>query len=191
MVVMTLYGILSITLFVLWIKHKSVLRQRQKLASKIGSMKGNLVQTSEKLDLLSRGVDTILSDAPEVHELLGVHKSLEAAESLLFNQGIPVSNSESCAIASHAARSLLEHYEEGDPEEERIILQGLKPLSKRLAAILTEAEMKAEDVELSANEHRRLGELFHSIERFDWAADCYHRANDLDPEDEAALRSLS
>ena len=89
MVVMTLYGILSITLFVLWIKHKSVLRQRQKLASKIGSMKGNLVQTSEKLDLLSRGVDTILSDAPEVHELLGVHKSLEAAESLLFNQGIP------------------------------------------------------------------------------------------------------
>ena len=191
MVVMTLYGILSITLFVLWIKHKSVLRQRQKLASKIGSMKGNLVQTSEKLDLLSRGVDTILSDAPEVHELLGVHKSLEAAESLLFNQGIPVSNSESCAIASHAAKSLLEHYEEGDPEEERIILQGLKPLSKRLAAILTEAEMKAEDVELSANEHRRLGELFHSIERFDWAADCYHRANDLDPEDEAALRSLS
>ena len=116
MVVMTLYGILSITLFVLWIKHKSVLRQRQKLASKIGSMKGNLVQTSEKLDLLSRGVDTILSDAPEVHELLGVHKSLEAAESLLFNQGIPVSNSESCAIASHAAKSLLEHYEEGDPE---------------------------------------------------------------------------
>ena len=51
--------------------------------------------------------------------------------------------------------------------------------------------MKAEDVELSANEHRRLGELFHSIERFDWAADCYHRANDLDPEDEAVLRSLS
>ena len=191
MVVMTLYGILSITLFVLWIKHKSVLRQRQKLASKIGSMKGNLVQTSEKLDLLSRGVDTILSDAPEVHDLLGVHKSLEAAESLLFNQGIPVSNSESCAIASHASKSLLEHYEEGDPEEERIILQGLKPLSKRLAAILTEAEMKAEDVELSANEHRRLGELFHSIERFDWAADCYHRANDLDPEDEKALRSLS
>ena len=191
MVVMTLYGILSITLFVLWIKHKSVLRQRQKLASKIGSMKGNLVQTSEKLDLLSRGVDTILSDAPEVHDLLGVHKSLEAAESLLFNQGIPVSNSESCAIASHATKSLLEHYEEGDPEEERIILQGLKPLSKRLAAILTEAEMKAEDVELSANEHRRLGELFHSIERFDWAADCYHRANDLDPEDEKALRSLS
>ena len=86
---------------------------------------------------------------------------------------------------------MLEHYEEGDPEEERIIVQGLKPLSKRLAAILTEAEMKAEDVELSANEHRRLGELFHSIERSDWAADCYRRANDLDPEDETALRSLS
>ena len=191
MVILTLYGVLSITLFVLWIKHKSVLRQRQKLASRIGSMKGNLTQTSEKLDLLSRGVDTILSDAPEVHDLLGVHKSLEAAESLLFNQGIPVSNSESCAIASHAAKSLLEHYEEGGAEEERVIVQGLKPLSKRLAAIFTEAEMRAEDIELSANEHRRLGELFHSIERFDWATDCYSRANDLDPEDEAALRSLS
>ena len=191
MVVMTLYGILAVTLFILWIKHKSVLRQRQKLASKIGSMEGNLVHTSEQLDLLSRGVDTILSDAPEVHELLGVHKSLEAAESLLFNQGIPVSNSEACAIASHAAKSLLEHYGEGNPEEEIEIVQGLKPLSKRLAAILTEAEMKAEDVELSADEHRRLGELFHSIERFDWAADCYYRANDLNPEDETALRSLS
>ncbi len=86
---------------------------------------------------------------------------------------------------------MLENYEEGGAEEERVIVQGLKPLSKRLAAILTEAEMRAEDIELSANEHRRLGELFHSIERFDWATDCYSRANDLDPEDEAALRSLS
>ena len=191
MAILTLYGVLSITIITLWIKHKSVLRQRHKLASRLGSMKGNLTETSERLDLLSRGVDTILSDAPEVHELLGVHKSLEAAESLLFNQGIPVSNSESCAIASHAAKSLLGHYEGTDPEEELGIVQGLKPLSKRLAAILTEAEMKAEDIELSANEHRRLGELFHSVERFDWAADCYQRANDLDPEDEAALRSLS
>ena len=154
-------------------------------------MKGNLADTSERLDLLSRGVDTILSDAPEVHNLLGVHKSLEAAESLLFNQGIPVSNSESCAIVSHAVKALLSHYPEGGPEDESSIVQGLKPLSKRLSAILTEAEMKAEDIEISAAEHRRVGELFHSVERFDWAADCFQRANDLDPEDESALRSLS
>ena len=191
MAILTLYGALSITLLALRIRHKSVLRQRKRLALKLGSMKGNLAETSERLDLLSRGVDTILSDAPEVHDLLGVHKSLEAAESLLFNQGIPVSNSESCAIVSHAVKALLSHYPEDGPEDERSIVQGLKPLSKRLAAILTEAEMKAEDVELSAAEHRRAGELFHSVERFDWAADCFQRANDLDPEDESALRALS
>lgn len=191
MAILTLYGALSITLLALWIRHKSVLRQRKRLALKLGSMKGNLADTSERLDLLSRGVDTILSDAPEVHNLLGVHKSLEAAESLLFNQGIPVSNSESCAIASHAVKALLSHYPEDGPENESSIVQGLKPLSKRLSAILTEAEMKAEDIEISAAEHRRIGELFHSVERFDWAADCFQRANDLDPEDESALRSLS
>ena len=191
MAILTLYGALSITLLALWIRHKSVLRQRKRLALKLGSIKGNLTETSERLDLLSRGVDTILSDPPEVHDLLGVHKSLEAAESLLFNQGIPVSNSESCAIVSHAVKALLSHYPEDVPEDGRRIVQGLKPLSKRLAAILTEAEMKAEDVEISASEHRRAGELFHSVERFDWAADCFQRANDLDPEDESALRSLS
>ena len=191
MAILTLYGALSITLLALWIRHKSVLRQRKRLALKLGSIKGNLTETSERLDLLSRGVDTILSDAPEVNDLLGVHKSLEAAESLLFNQGIPVSNSESCAIVSHAVKALLSHYPEDVPEDGRSIVQGLKPLSKRLAAILTEAEMKAEDVEISASEHRRAGELFHSVERFDWAADCFQRANDLDPEDESALRSLS
>jgi len=191
MAILALYGVLSATLLALWIRHKSVLRQRKRLALKLGSMKGNLNETSERLDLLSRGVDTILSDAPEVHDLLGVHKSLEAAESLLFNQGIPVSNSESCAIVSHAVKALLSHYPEDGSEDERSIVQGLKPLSKRLASILTEAEMKAEDVEISAAEHRRAGELFHSVERFDWAADCFQRANDLDPEDESALRSLS
>ena len=191
MAILTLYGVLSVTLLALWIRHKSVLRQRKRLALKLGSMKGNLTETSERLDLLSRGVDTILSDAPEVHDLLGVHKSLEAAEALLFNQGMPISNSESCAIVSHAVKALLSHYPENGPEDERSLVQGLKPLSKRLAAILTEAEMKAEDVEISAAEHRRVGELFHSVERFDWAADCFQRANDLDPEDESALRSLS
>jgi len=188
MAVLTLYGVLSIALFVLWLKHKSVLKQREKMMSRLGSVKGNLSETTQKLDLLSRGVDTILSDSPQVQNLLGVHRSLESAESLLFNQGIPISNSESCAIATHAVKSLLQHYVSSDEGIE--ITPGLKPLTKRLAAILTEAEMKAEDVEISADEHRRMGELFHSIDRGDWAADCFRRANELDPEDELALRSL-
>ncbi|MBI87757.1 MAG: hypothetical protein CMB67_01835 [Euryarchaeota archaeon] len=191
MAIITLYGVLSVALFALWIKHKTVLRQREKMAFKLGSMKGNLSKTSERLDLLSRGVDTILSDSPEVHHLLGVHRSLESAETLLFNQGIPVSNSEACAIATHAAKSLLEHYPESAIEYGEKPVSGLNPLSKRLSAILTEAEMKAEDIELSAGEHRRLGELLHFVDRFDWAADCFQRANDLNPEDESSLRSLS
>ena len=117
------------------------------MAAKLGSMRGNLSDTSDRLDLLSRGVDTILSDAPEVHDLLGVHRSLESAESLLFNQGIPISNSESCAIASHAARALLNHYPETTREGEKSPVPGLMPLSKRLAAIFTEAEMTDEDIE--------------------------------------------
>ena len=191
MAILTLYGLLSIALLALWIKHQTVIRQRHKLAAKLGSMRGNLSETTDRLDLLSRGVDTILSDAPEVHDLLAVHRSLESAESLLFNQGIPISNSESCAIASHAAKALLNHYPEKNEEDKADAVPGLNPLSKRLAAILTEAEMRAEDIELSAGEHRRLGELLHLVERFDWAADCFQRANDLDPEDESALRSLS
>tara|TARA_B100000575_G_scaffold57141_1_gene43017 strand:- start:2519 stop:4816 length:2298 start_codon:yes stop_codon:yes gene_type:complete len=191
MALLSLYGVLSIALLLLWIKHKTVRKQRDRIAVKLGSMKGNLSDTSDRLDLLSRGVDTILSDSPRVHDLLSVHKALESAESLLFNQGIPISNSESCAIATHAAKEILIHYPGSNNDEERKQTPGLGPLSKRLSAILTEAEMKAEDIELSAEEHRRIGELFHSIERFDWAADCFQRANELDPEDESALRSLS
>ena len=191
MAILSLYGVLSVALFALWLKHKSVLRQRERMMDKLGSVRGNLSETTQRLDLLSRGVDTILSDAPEVHDLLEVHRSLESAESLLFNQGIPVSNSESCAIASHAAKAVLKHYPPRSLADESPALPGLIPLSKRLAAMLTEAEMKSEDIELSAGEHRRLGELFHSADRADWAADSFHRANDLDPEDESALRSLS
>ena len=186
MAILTLYGVLSIALFALWLKHRTVLSQRERMLSKLGSVKGNLNDTSLRLDLLSRGVDTILSDSPEVHGLLGAHRSLESAESLLFNQGMPVSNSESCAIASHASKSILSHYTDSD-ENNRPNVPGPRPLTKRLAAMLTEAEMKAEDIELSADEHRRLGELFHSAERTDWASDCFQRANDLDPEDELSL----
>ena len=189
--ILTLYAVLSFALFALWLRHRSVLSQREKMLDKLGSVRGNLNDTSQRLDLLSRGVDTILSDSPEVHGLLGAHRSLESAESLLFNQGIPVSNSESCAIASHASKALLKHYPTSDNTEGPTQITGLKPLSKRLAAILSEAEMRAEDIEISADEHRRLGELFHATGRSDWAADCFQRANDLDPEDESALRSLS
>ncbi len=76
MAILTLYGILSLALLALWLKHKSVLSQRKRMADKLGSMKGNLSETSERLDLLSRGVNTILSDAPEVQDLLSVHRSL-------------------------------------------------------------------------------------------------------------------
>ena len=93
--------------------------------------------------------------------------------------------------ASHAARALLNHYPETSRDGEKSPVPGLMPLSKRLAAIFTEAEMKAEDIELTAGEHRRLGELLHLVARFEWAAACFQRANDLDPEDESALRSLS
>ena len=87
MALLSLYGVLSIALLLLWIKHKTVRKQRDRIAVKLGSMKGNLSDTSDRLDLLSRGVDTILSDSPRVHDLLSVHKALESAESLLFNQG--------------------------------------------------------------------------------------------------------
>ena len=190
MAILTLYGVLSIALFVLWLKHRTVLSQRERMLNKLGSVKGNLDDTSQRLDLLSRGVDTILSDSPEVHGLLGAHQALESAETLLFNQGIPISNSESCAIASHASKAILKHYPSSSDENHQNV-PGLRPLTKRLGAMLTEAEMKAEDIELSADEHRRLGELFHSTERSDWASDCFQRANELDPEDESALRSLS
>ena len=84
----------------------------------------------------------------------------------------------------------MKHYPETGGETSEPI-PGLIPLAKRLAAILTEAEMKAEDIEISAGEHRRLGEILHLVSRFDWAADCFQRANELDPDDESSLRSLS
>ena len=77
MAILTLYGVLSIALFVLWLKHRTVLSQRERMLNKLGSVKGNLDDTSQRLDLLSRGVDTILSDSPEVHGLLGAHQALE------------------------------------------------------------------------------------------------------------------
>ncbi len=189
--VLSLYGVLALTLLGLWLKHKSVLKQREKMHARLGSMKGDLSATSKQLDLLSRGVETILSDSPEVHELLGVHQSLESAESLLFNQGIPISNSEAVAIATHAAKAILHHHSSDVISEGRPIVAGLIPLSKRFAAVITEAEMRAEDIELTADQHRRLGELFLASERSGWAEDCYKRANELDPEDETALRSLA
>ena len=188
--IITLLFALGIIFFTLWIKHRNLLKQRRRIVEKLGFVKENLSETSNKLDLLSRGVDTILSETPKVRGLLGVHQSLESAEALLFNQGIPISNSESCAIASHAAKSILNHYP-GNSNENDYIIPGLHPLVERLASMLHQSDMMAEDIELSANEHRRLGELFYAINRTDWAADCFIRANDLDPEDEKTLLSLA
>jgi tetratricopeptide (TPR) repeat protein len=162
------------------------------MRTKLGNLQGNLASTSNRLDLLSRGVDTILGETPEVHELLSVHKSLESAESLLFEQDVTISSSESCAIATHAARSILSNYlNDSETEESENILPGIIPLVLRLDAILTEAEMKSEDLELNGDEQRGLGELFHESGKFDRATDFYRRANLLSPESSSILLSLA
>ncbi len=190
--ILTLYALLGIALLTLWLRHQAVLRQRERMRDKMGSLQGDLSDTSQRLDLLSRGVDTVLSETPEVHGLLDAHKSLESAETLLFEQGVNVSSSESCAIATHAAKTILQHYpglvsDEGQKE----VMPGLLPLVERLDAILNEAEMQAEDLELNGDEHRRLGELFHGIDRIIRASDFYRQAHSLSAEDAEALKALA
>tara|TARA_B110000014_G_C20116850_1_gene590115 strand:+ start:486 stop:2780 length:2295 start_codon:yes stop_codon:yes gene_type:complete len=188
--ILALYGILGVTVLALWLRHRSVLGQRDKMMNRMGALQTNLTDTTQRLDLLSRGVDTILGETPEVRNLLGVHRKLESAENLLFDQGVAVSSSESCAIASHAAKAIIEKHS-GGSEEGTSILPGLLPLVERLDAILTEAEMRAEDLELNGSEQRILGELFHASARTSRAADCYRMANSMDPEDSSSLRSLA
>ena len=191
-IILALYGLVGIALATLWLRHQSVLRQRDEMRTKLGNLQGNLASTSNRLDLLSRGVDTILGETPEVHELLSVHKSLESAESLLFEQDVTISSSESCAIATHAARSILSNYlNDSETEGSENILPGIIPLVLRLDAILTEAEMKSEDLELNGDEQRGLGELFHESGKFDRATDFYQRANLLSPESSSILLSLA
>ena len=176
--ILALYGLFGIALATLWLRHQSVLRQREQMQIRLGNLQGNLANTSNRLDLLSRGVDTILGETPEVHELLAVHKSLESAESLLFEQDVTISSSESCAIATHAARSILSNYQSDSEDKGREnILPGIIPLVLRLDAILTEAEMKSEDLELNGEEQRCLGELFHEAGKSSRAADFYRRAH--------------
>jgi tetratricopeptide (TPR) repeat protein len=190
--ILALYGLFGIALATLWLRHQSVLKQREQMQIKLGNLQGNLASTSNRLDLLSRGVDTILGETPEVHELLSVHKSLESAESLLFEQDVTISSSESCAIATHAARSILSNYQSDSENESREnILPGIIPLVLRLDAILTEAEMKSEDLELNGEEQRCLGELFHESGKSDRASDFYQRAHTLSPEGPSVLYSLA
>ena len=159
---------------------------------RLGDLQGNLASTSNRLDLLSRGVDTILGETPEVHELLSVHKSLESAELLLFEQDVTISSSESCAIATHAAKSILSNYQsDSETKGRENILPGIIPLVLRLDAILTEAEMKSEDLELNGDEQRCLGELFHEAGKSVRAADFYRRAHTLSPEGSSVLYSLA
>ncbi len=190
--ILALYGLFGIALATLWLRHQSVLRQREQMQIRLGNLQGNLANTSNRLDLLSRGVDTILGETPEVHELLAVHKSLESAESLLFEQDVTISSSESCAIATHAARSILSNYQSDSENKGREnILPGIIPLVLRLDAILTEAEMKSEDLELNGEEQRCLGELFHEAGKSSRAADFYRRAHTLSPEGPSVLYSLA
>lgn len=190
--ILALYGLFGIALATLWLRHQSVLRQREQMQIRLGNLQGNLANTSNRLDLLSRGVDTILGETPEVHELLAVHKSLESAESLLFEQDVTISSSESCAIVTHAARSILSNYQSDSEDKGREnILPGIIPLVLRLDAILTEAEMKSEDLELNGEEQRCLGELFHEAGKSSRAADFYRRAHTLSPEGPSVLYSLA
>jgi len=190
--ILALYGLFGIALATLWLRHQSVLRQREQMQIRLGNLQGNLTNTSNRLDLLSRGVDTILGETPEVHELLAVHRSLESAESLLFEQDVTISSSESCAIATHAARSILSNYQSDSEDKGREnILPGIIPLVLRLDAILTEAEMKSEDLELNGEEQRCLGELFHEAGKSSRAADFYRRAHTLSPEGPSVLYSLA
>jgi tetratricopeptide (TPR) repeat protein len=191
MTLATVYGILLIGFTTLWLKHKNMIRKSRKFHTRLGTLQGNLNEKATTLDLLSRGVDTILSDSPKVHDLLNVHRSLENAENLLLNQGFAISSSESCAIATHATRSILIHYPGIECGEYSEITPGLLPLTKRLDNILNQSEMMAEDIELNGNEHRRIGELFHAIGKIDRAADCYKMAHELEPEDPASLISLA
>ena len=168
-----------------------MLRKSKKFHTRLGSLQGSLNDKATSLDLLSRGVNTILSDSPKVHDLLNVHHSLENAENLLLNQGFAISSSESCAIATHATRSILIHYPGLTHNEYEEITPGLLPLTKRLDVILTQSDMKAEDIELNGNEYRRIGELFHAIGKIDRAADFYKMAHELEPEDSNSLLSLA
>ena len=190
--VLGLYALLGIALLTLWLRHQAVLRQRERMRDKMGALQGDLSDTSHRLDLLSRGVDTVLSKTPEVQGLLDAHKSLESAEDLLFQQEINVSSSESVAIATHAARTILTHYPGlADDEGNKEVVPGLLPLVERLDSILNESEMRSEDLELNGGEHRRMGELFHAVDRKMRASDFYQRAHNLSAEDAEALRSLA
>ena len=190
--ILALYALFGIALATLWLRHQSVLKQREQMQIRLGDLQGNLASTSNRLDLLSRGVDTILGETPEVHELLSVHKSLESAELLLFEQDVTISSSESCAIATHAAKSILSNYQSDSETKGRVnILPGIIPLVLRLDAILTEAEMKSEDLELNGDEQRCLGELFHEAGKSVRAADFYRRAHTLSPEGSSVLYSLA
>ena len=190
--ILALYGLFGIALATLWLRHQSVLKQREQMQIRLGDLQGNLASTSNRLDLLSRGVDTILGETPEVHELLSVHKSLESAELLLFEQDVTISSSESCAIATHAAKSILSNYQsDSETKGRENILPGIIPLVLRLDAILTEAEMKSEDLELNGDEQRCLGELFHEAGKSVRAADFYRRAHTLSPEGSSVLYSLA
>ena len=190
--VLALYALLGLALLTLWLRHQAVLRQRERMRDKMGALQGDLSDTSQRLDLLSRGVDTVLSETPGMQGLLEAHKSLESAETLLFEQDVNVSSSESVAIASHAAKTILVHYPGlADEDGYKEVVPGLLPLVERLDAILNEAEMQSEDLELTGDQHRRLGELFHGIDRTIRASDFYRRAHSLSAEDADALHSLA
>ena len=61
--ILALYALLGVTILALWLRHQSVLRQRDKMINRMGNLQADLSVTTQRLDLLSRGVDTILGEA--------------------------------------------------------------------------------------------------------------------------------
>ena len=70
--ILALYGILGVTVLALWLRHRSVLSQRDRMMNRMGDLQTNLSDTTQRLDLLSRGVDTILGETPEVLSLIHI-----------------------------------------------------------------------------------------------------------------------
>ena len=64
--VLALYALLGLALLTLWLRHRALLPQRERMREQMGTLQGDLSDTSQRLDLLSRGVDTVLSESPDM-----------------------------------------------------------------------------------------------------------------------------
>ena len=64
--ILSLYAMLGMAIAILWMRHQQVLLQRDSIADRVGSLEGDLSSTTERVDLLSRGDDTVFG-LPLIH----------------------------------------------------------------------------------------------------------------------------